>query len=199
MSIRYLIVLVSWLLASRVFAQKPLTLRSPDGQLTFRFRLTPQAPVYTVAFHGKPVVTESPLGLVFQPGGAWGAGLRQVSAQASVTDEFYSLPVGKASRVRNHYRQLRIALREGGPGRLVYLVVRAYDDGLAFRYEFPAQKDWTSYVLTDENSTFHLAGDPTLLTLFRPSYTTSHEGFYSRLPLSKVKADTLLDLPTLVQ
>ncbi|QKG58089.1 glycoside hydrolase family 97 protein [Hymenobacter sp. BRD128] len=195
-----LLLVAGWLLATSAFAQKLLTLRSPDGQLTYRFRLTPQAPVYAVDFQGKPVVVASPLGLVFQQGGAWGAGLQLVSAQASATDNFYTLQVGKASRVRNHYRQLVIALREkAGLGRQVNLVVRAFDDGLAFRYEFPAQKNWPAYVLTDENSTFRLAGDPTLLTLFRPNYTTSHEGFYSRLPLSQVRADTLLDMPTLAQ
>ena len=196
----FFLLLAGWLLATSAFAQKPLLLHSPDGQLTYRFRLTPQAPVYTVDFHGRRIVEESPLGLVFEQGGAWGAGLQQVSARASANDAQYRLPVGKASQVRNHYRQLTIGLREpAGARRLVQLVVRAYDDGLAFRYEFPAQPNWTSYVLTEENSTFRLTGDPTLLTLFRESYTTSHEGFYSRLPLSKVPADTLLDMPTLVQ
>ena len=194
------LLLAGWLLAFNAFAQKTLVLRSPDGQLTYRFRLTLQAPVYAVEFHGKAIVEESPLGLVFQQGGAWGAGLRQVSAKTTTTDETYALPVGKASRVRNHYQQLSIGLQEtGGSGRLVQLVVRAYDDGLAFRYEFPTQKNWASYVLTDEHTTFRLVGDPTLLTLLRESYTTSHEGFYSRLPLSKLRPDTLLDLPTLAQ
>lgn len=200
MRIRYSLLLAGWLLTLSAAAQKILTLRSPDGQLTYRFRLTPQAPVYAMDFHGKAVVEESPLGLEFQAGGAWGAGLRQVSAQQTAVDEYYSLPVGKASRVRNHYRQLTIGLREtAGVGRQVNLVVRAYDDGLAFRYEFPAQKNWPDYVLTAENSTFRLAGDPTVLTLFRENYLTSHEGFYSRLPLSKIKADTLMDLPTLFE
>ena len=197
---RYLLLLAAWLLTLSAVAQKTLTLRSPGGQLTYRFHLTPQAPVYAVDFHGKPVVAESPLGLEFQQGGAWGAGLRQLSARQLAVDEYYSLPVGKASRIRNHYRQLTIALQEtAGAGRQITLVVRAYDDGLAFRYEFPAQKNWPDYVLTAENSTFRLAGDPTVLTLFRENYLTSHEGFYSRLPLSTVRADTLMDLPTLFE
>jgi alpha-glucosidase len=198
MPTRYLLLLAAWLLTTSAFAQKKLTLRSPDGQLTYHLRLTPQAPMYDVAFHGKPVVEASPLGLAFQAGGAWGAGLALLNTHQSTVDEHYTLPVGKASRVRNHYRQLTVALREkAGAGRQVNLVVRAYDDGLAFRYEFPKQENRADYVLTDENSTFRLAGDPTVLTLFREHYLTSHEGFYSRLPLRAVKADTLLDLPTL--
>ena len=200
MPTRLLLLLAAWLLTVSAQAQKAYTLRSPDGQLTYTLRLTPQAPVYAVGFHGKTVVEESPLGLVFRQGGAWGAGLQVAAAKATATDAFYTLPVGKASRVRDHYRQLALDLQEAAaPGRLVRLVVRAYDDGLAFRYEFPTQKNWASYVLTDENTTFRLAGDPQLLTLFRESYTTSHEGQYSHLPLSKVPADTLMDMPALAQ
>ena len=123
-----------------------------------------------------------------------------LSAKISATDETYALPVGKNSRVRNRYHQALIALQEtAGAHRRVNLVVRAFDDGLAFRYEFPTQKNWAAYTLTAENSTFSLAGNPTVLTLFRENYTTSHEGLYSRLPWAQVKADTLMDLPTLFE
>ncbi len=182
-------------------AQTAVRLKSPDGRLVFSFRLTPGAPVYRVDFYGQPVVAASSLGLVFREGGAFGAGLAVVSTQLSRTDETYALPVGKNRLVRNRYRQAVIALREKtAPGRRVNLVVRAFDDGLAFRYEVPAQPAWgPSYTLTEENSTFALAGNPTVLTLFRENYTTSHEGFYSRLPWAQVRADTLMDLPTLFE
>ncbi|AMJ65915.1 glycoside hydrolase family 97 protein [Hymenobacter sp. PAMC 26628] len=193
--------LIGWLLCSGAAqAQRAVRLKSPDGQLVFTFRLTPRAPVYQVSLAGQPVVAESALGLVFKEGGPFSAGLKLLSARPSQTDETYALPVGKNSRVRNHYRQVVLALQEkAGARRQVNVVVRAFDDGLAFRYEFPAQKNWASYVLTEENSTFNLAGNPTVLTLFRENYTTSHEGLYSRLPLAKIQADTLMDLPTLFE
>ncbi|MGI4886428.1 MAG: glycoside hydrolase family 97 protein [Janthinobacterium lividum] len=193
--------LIGWLLGTgSAQAQRVVRLASPAGQLVFTFRLTPQAPTYRVALAGQPVVAESALGLVFKEGGAFSAGLQLLSAKVSQTDEIYALPAGKSSRVRNHYRQAVLALRESaGAHRQVNLVVRAFDDGVAFRYEFPAQQNWPAYTLTEENSTFRLAGNPTVLTLFRESYTTSHEGLYSRLPLANVRADTLMDLPTLFE
>lgn len=181
-------------------AQASLRLKSPDGQLVFGFRLTPRGPVYQVDFYGQPVIAASSLGLVFRENGAFGAGLKVLNTEISKTDETYALPVGKNSRVRNRYNQAVIALREKtGAGRRVDLVVRAFDDGLAFRYEFPAQKDWKTYTLIEENSTFALVGNPMVLTLFRENYSTSHEGFYNRLPWAQVKADTLMDLPTLFE
>ena len=194
--------LILWLLSSAGLAraQSTVQLQSPDGQLTFSFRLTPGAPVYGVALGGQPVVAESALGLVFQEGGAFGAGLKVLSARLSQTDETYALLVGKNSRVRNHYRQVVIELAEkGGAKRRVNLVVRAYDDGVALRYEFPAQPNWSAYSLLEENTDFRLAGNPTVLTLFRANYRTSHEGFYNHLPWAQVPTDTLMDLPTLFE
>ncbi len=181
-------------------AQKNIRLKSPDGKLVFSFRVTPQAPLYRVDFYGQPVVAASSLGLVFRENGAFGVGLQLLHAQLSKTDESYALPVGKNSLVHNRYNQAVFALREkAGAHRRINLAVRVFDDGLAFRYEFPAQKNWAAYALTEENSTFNLAGNPTVLTLFRENYTTSHEGYYSRLPWAQVKADTLMDMPTLFE
>ena len=40
-------------------AQQSIRLKSPDGQLVFRFHLTPLAPVYRVDLAGQPVIAES--------------------------------------------------------------------------------------------------------------------------------------------
>ena len=45
------------------------------------------------------------------------------------------------------------------------LVVRAFDDGIAFRYEFPEQKAWDSYVMYDERTQFNLQGKKRWLTI----------------------------------
>lgn len=180
------------------FAQKKIELASPDKSVRFRFYLTKEAPVYSVSFKGKTLIEASKLGLTFAGSDSFSSNLKTGKPVFSKADEYYDLPVGKASRVRNHYRQVLIPLTEKN-GRKINLVVRAFDDGVAFRYEFPQQKNWKNYTLTDENSTFHLAGDPKVLTLFRENYTTSHEGFYDHLPLSRIKADTLMDMPTLFE
>jgi alpha-glucosidase len=75
--------------------------------------------------------------------------------------------------------------------------VRVFNDGLAFRYEFPEQEKWKSFLLTSENSTFNLSGDPEALALFRPNFTTSHEGLYTHLQYNKIRTDTLIDMPAL--
>ena len=181
-------------------APKPVRLASPDGQLVFTFRLTDAAPTYRVDFGKKSVVGESELAMTFAETGRFGANLLLEKPIFRDVDELYDLPVGKANPVRNHCREVTLPIVErAGNRRKINLIVRAYNDGLAFRYEFPEQLGWKTFTLTDEQTTFRLTGNPTLHTLFRPNFITSHEGIYDTILLSAVKADTLMDVPTLAE
>lgn len=175
-------------------------LASPDKNIEYTFRLTERSPVYSVSYKGKKLVDDSPLWLEFKEGGKFAQNLSLGKRIFRQADESYELIVGKNKKVRNHYREVTIPMKEKkGMSRHINLVVRAYNDGLAFRYEFPKQTNWTSYTLTDEHSAFNLVSDPKVLTLFHKNYTTSHEGKYSKLLLSEIKADTLMDMPTLFE
>ncbi len=181
-------------------APKPTRLTSPNGAIAVEVTLRADGPVYRVAFRGKPLVNDSELRLDFAENGPFGPNLSLAKPQFRTGDETYDLVVGKAKTARDHFREVRLPLEERtGPQRRIDLVFRAYDDGVAFRYELPAQPGWTRYTLADERSTFRLAGNPTVRTLFLPNFTTSHEGEYSTLPLSAVKSDTLMDMPTLFE
>jgi alpha-glucosidase len=198
---KYLPVLIALILALTfsATAQHTVRLTSPNGKIKFSLRLTREAPLYTVAYGGKQLINPSELGFTFAESGHFGRGLLIGKPRFSAAVERYTLPVGKASTIQHPYRQVLIPLSEPqGARRQATLIVRAFNDGLAFRYEFPKQEHWSSYTLTEERSTFNLADDPLVHTLFRENYTTSHEGFYSRLPWSQVKADTLMDMPTLL-
>jgi alpha-glucosidase len=187
-------------------AQKNISLTSPDGNLRFVFRLTDSVPGYSVSYKGRNILDPSPLTLSFEGSAPFGRGLAAPSPHFSEGEDNYTLIVGKTSSVHDRYRQVDIPLEErrppggaGGAGRRINLIVRAFNDGIAFRYEFPKQNGWNSYILTDENTCFHMSGDPIVLASFLPGFTTSHEGRYSRLPLSKVKEDTLMDMPVLFE
>lgn len=155
--------------------------------------------MYSVAFKGEPLIGFSTLGLDFE-NGKFDDKLKLSKPIFREGNETYELVVGKSKIVHSRYREVKIPLKETvDPKREINLVVRAFDDGIAFRYEFPQQANWKAYTLNEENTTFKLHRDPKLLTLFLPSFTTSHEGEYSHLPWSEVKADTLMDMPTLLE
>ncbi|MEJ7779490.1 MAG: glycoside hydrolase family 97 protein [Daejeonella sp.] len=177
-----------------------IRLTSPDKSIEYTFRLTERSPEYTVVYKGIKLLNDSPLRLEFKEGGNFGRNLSLGKRTFRVVDEDYELIVGKNQKVRNYYSEVIIPMKENaGMFRAINLVVRAFNDGLAFRYEFSEQKNWTTYTLTNELSSFNLENDPTVTTLFHPNYTTSHEGKYSKLLFSEVKADTLMDMPSLFE
>ncbi len=188
------------LMTAGAVAQNSVKLTSPDGNLVFNFRLSGGSPSYSVAFKGKLLVDQSSVQLEFKQGGIFGENLSMERPEIETVDENFELVVGKASLVRNHYREVGISLREkDSPGRQVVIRARVFNDGVAFRYEFPEQKNWSSYVLTEELTTWKLAGNPLVRTLFRDQFVNDHEGLYTTLPLADVKEDTLMDLPTLFE
>ena len=194
------LLLMCLLPAGAVLAVKDVRITSPDGRIIFAFKLTPTAPTYRITFNGKSIVNDSELSLVFQENGVFGPNLILRNIIVREIDETYDLVVGKVRTARNHCREATIPLIEkAGSKRQINLVVRVFDDGVAFRYDFPKQPNWSSYTLTDENTTFQLAQNPTVHALFLPNFTTSHEGLYTTIPLANIKNDTLMDMPALFE
>ncbi len=179
---------------------KIVELSSPDKNIDFSFYLKEKIPVYNVSFNNQKLIGDSELSLDFKDSGHFGTGLKIKKVINSRKDENYSLVVGKAKNVRNNYAETKITLaEEKSPYREIILVARAYNDAVAFRYEFPKQKSWENYEMTDENSTFNFVENPMVNTLFRKDYTTSHEGLYSKISLDSLKNDTLMDMPVLFE
>lgn len=176
----------------------PIDLQSPDGEIIFSFFIKSGYPSYSVSFKGKILAEDSKLSLEFKESGEFGRNLTVDKPDYRSIDETYELVVGKTKTARNFCNEVNISLAEKeAPCRKVNLVVRVFNDGIAFRYEFPKQKKWKYASLIDENTAFNLSGNPMVLTLFLPNFLTSHEGLYSNLPLDEIKEDTLMDLPAL--
>ena len=198
--IKNILVLVMIILGTKSFCQKIIQIKSPDKNIVFSLTLTKNSPVYEVVYKGKKLVDRSTLGLAFKEDGTFAEGLVAGKPIFKTGDETYDLVVGKTKTVHTHYNEVTLPLTQSdAQKKQVNIVVRVFNDGAAFGYEFPTQSNWKNYILTDEQTTFNLSQDPQVLTLFRENYTTSHEGFYDSLRLSQVKPDTLMDLPTLFQ
>jgi alpha-glucosidase len=182
-------------------AQNKVSLKSPDGKITFSFVLDKKYFSYAVDYKGKQLIKQSELSLDFKEGGRFAADLVLLKPLRSKVEEDYVLPVGKASKIHSRYNQLILPLREKSKtGRQINLVVRLFDDGLAFRYEFPKQQNWSAYSLLEERTTFHLIGNPKANTLlFGQDYNSSHEGLYHKTSLDKLPENNLMDLPALFE
>jgi alpha-glucosidase len=196
-TIRTMTLLVHKLIALLITAA---SLSSPDGRIRFDFRLNNGVATYSVFYKGVRLIDPSPLGLSFLRRGELGKNLVLHQPIIRKGEDDYSLLVGKTKFVHDQYREIELPLEENsGTHRRINILVRIFNDGLAFRYVLPQQKGWENCRLTSENTGFHCSGDPILLASFLPNFTSSHEGRYTRLPLSRMTSDSLMDLPVLLE
>ena len=193
-------ILISLILISIcAYGQRELSVASPDKSIVFNLKMTDTAPLYKVSYKGKPILRYSGLQFNFLEGGKFPVNLKSAKPVYTQKIESYELVVGKNKKITSRYTQMVVAMEENtGLKRKINLVVRVFNDGIGFRFEFPEQ-EWKSYTLTNEQTEFNIDGNPIVRSLLLPNYTTSHEGEYSVLPLNNIKNDTLMDVPTLFE
>jgi len=187
-------------IATSVFAKPGFTVSSPDKNIQFWLGTDQSGMIYRVKYKGELLIDNSRLSISFKQGGVFGQNISLGSPVFEKMEETYDLQVGKSSRVHSLSNQATVTATElGGLKRQINVQVRVFNDGAAFRYQIPGQHEWQTVEITDESDSFNLTQDPTALVLFRMNYTTSHEGLYTKVPLSQMKADTLMDMPALFQ
>lgn len=189
------------LLASGASAAEKATLTSPDGDIQLAFRQDKSGRAICDVSYRRAAVTSIGIGLTFAGAAPLDQGLRIASVSPSrLVDESYAIPVGKASFARDLHQETVITLEELGPQRRrLELELRAFDDGVAFRYRLPAQASLGAFQLLEEATTFRFADDPMTWRLPLNSFTTSYEKHYDRGPLSGIPSDSLIGLPILLR
>ena len=160
-SVFYFLILVSGILQPGCIAKPAETkwvLASPDGNLSIIVELRESAISYSVVKNKDgqaiTVLGQSPLGIT-RKDQDFSNNLKFVKkSKISVIDEKYNMSVGKQSKLRNNAKELNLTFNNE-KGSELNLVLRAYNDGVAFRYRFP-EKSKNTYSVTAEASGFKL-------------------------------------------
>jgi len=182
-----------------------LRVASPDGQIVFILSDASHTHAmdaasndlrYAVDFHGKWLMDESVLGLKVEGQAPFGPGMRQVDVHTGQHDETYTVPVGKTSSVRDHYDSALIDLADDS-SRKLSLEVRAYDDGIAFRYILPRQPSIENVRMEHELTQFVYNKDATIYPLILEGFQTPYEDEYQVRQVSGIHRDWLIGLPLL--
>ena len=141
-------------------AQDTLTVSSPDGRNKVGVATYEGKLYYVLSRDGRSLLMPSMLGFEFKGAPPLRDGLRITGSKRSTHDETWTQPWGEVARVRDHYNELKVAVRETpSPMRSFELVIRAFNDGIGFRYEFPAQPGLGEFVISDELTQFNFADD----------------------------------------
>lgn len=148
-------------LTSGAAAQDEVTQRqcSPNGELCFELGTDDAVPVYRVLRNGEEVIAPSRLGFMLRGAGKWQHGITLGEASRSSYDETWEQPWGESRLVTDRHNAMRVPMTEQGKtGRTITLAVRVFDDGIGFRYEFPAQPQLEDVMIDEELTEFNIAG-----------------------------------------
>ena len=128
---------------------------SPNGRLKIVFVIEHGEMSYYVRKDDKIIVKRSTLGLELRGERSFEHGMSVVRAFNRQFDETWEAYWGEEHYIRNNYSETVIYLEEViKPARLLTLRFRAYDDGVAFRYEIPVQPQMSRLVITEELTEF---------------------------------------------
>jgi alpha-glucosidase len=140
----------------RVDAQLRVT--SPDGRNVVLVDTHDGKLYYAVQRDRRPLLSPSLLGFQFRGQPPLRDSLRIVDSSRSTFDTTWTQPWGEVSKVRDHHNELKVSVEETtNPNRKFTLAVRAFNDGVAFRYEFPEQPGLRDFEMMDELTEFAMA------------------------------------------
>jgi len=180
------------------FAQNSIQVASPDHHIVFSFSLVNKSVYYSVDYKNQIIIDKSALSLKFSDG-EFKNDLKLSKSIYREATEKYALVVGKSKNIAERYNEVSIPIENTVTKRKINFVVRVFNDGIGFRYEFPDETNNHSFILTDEKTTFNFPSNTIVRALFLPNYTSSHEGLYHTVSLQNVTQDTLMDMPTLFE
>ncbi len=162
---------------------------SPDGRLSLSLVAGDQL-TYRIALAGSELVAASAIGMRIMDGPAVGPGASPVLVGIRDVDEWLEPIVPeKASRIHDRYTALSLDLGQGWG-----LDVRAYDDGVAYRFRTDVEGP---LIVRAEDFRVDFAGDPSLWYPSEESFLTHSERLYERLRASEVPEGLMASLPVL--
>ena len=156
---------------------------SPDGRTRLSFVTGADGCMaYTVERDGRPLILPSALGLVAQERDlAGGFSVREIVKRS--VNESWTQPWGENKILRDCHNEMTAVLKNDD-GVLLTLRFRAFDDGVAFRYEWEVP-DLDSLTVTDELTEFRFAEDGVSWSI--PGNFNTYELLYRELPVSAVE------------
>ena len=172
--------------SNRALAAAEHSITSPKGQLWMEVTLSDDGrPTYRIARNGKETITASSLGLVLEEDGKQIDLTRRFDVCEFIeqtADESTWQPVwGERSTINSRYRRMLVEFRGSELNPAMQLEVRAYDEGVAFRYLLRGIAQDEQIRVLEENTEFRFTDDHDLWAVY------SAQGKYAKVPISKIK------------
>ena len=169
-----------------IISARAQTIHSPNRKLTLQFALSAAGePTYQLRYGQKLVLKPSRLAVLLQDQPGFDKGFTIAKVDSSRHDDTWTPVWGEVKQIRNHYQELAVTVQQAAAkNRQLVLRFRLFDDGLGFRYEFPAQENLKYFTVSNEQTEFNLPADHKAFWI--PGDYDSNEYAYSTTRLSAV-------------
>ncbi|WP_372647250.1 glycoside hydrolase family 97 protein [Draconibacterium sp.] len=189
-----LIVILLTILGVSAFS-KTVSVKSPNGEtecvLNVGEKLT-----YSVLYRGEKVILDGNMGLKIKSGPVLGLNLEVAESAVQEVNEMWKPVHNPNETILNHYNELTVDFEElKFPGRKFQVIVRAYNDGVAFRYMVPQGADRQKCNLENELTTFNFESDVTCWAADYKGFKSHQEGHFNKQPLSGLSPRGYYGLP----
>ncbi len=189
------------MLCVSAFAQKQYTLQSPDKDITVTIEAGEQL-TYSVMHGNTCVLAPSPIGMQLGDGTMLGTKPVVKNAKTSSVNQTLASPLYKKAEIPEVYEELTLTFK--GNYKVVF---RAYDAGVAYRFETDFRKP---IIIENETADFNFDADYQALIPYvnarkgegdfiNQQFYNSFENTYTHTPLSKMEPERLAFLPVLVE
>jgi alpha-glucosidase len=165
-------------------------LKSPDGRISVRIE-TDKRIRYSVSLDGRLLTGPNPLSMTLGDGRVLGENARQVKADRQKVKDTIVPPVKiKNAVIDDVFNELTLTFAGS-----YFVVFRAYDDGLAYRFGISEAGPVT---VTTEDIQYRFDKDHNIYFPAEDSFHSHQERLYRYVPLSSVGSDKFCSIPMLV-
>lgn len=144
---------------SKKTKQNSMSISSPDNQIFITFSLDNSGVAqYSVKYADEVIIKNSSLGFNLKEIANFDQNYEIESSDTSTFYEVWKPILGQYKNITNHYKQLKVNLLSKD-GNKISLYFKAFNEGVAFRYEVQKAGQNNSVNILAEKTIFNLAGN----------------------------------------
>jgi alpha-glucosidase len=176
-----------------------ITLSSPDKKISITID-NGEKLSYSIEFNGRLIIEPSVLGFALQNEPDMADNFIVTSQKSiSINESWKPVVKSKHAEILDNCDELQLSLREkSGAMRQMDLFVRAYNDGIAFRYKLYRSEKVGDRNITKELTNFTVPGDPKAWIVEYGGYSTSNESEFFEQKLSYLTEKSIAGMPFLM-
>jgi alpha-glucosidase len=178
---------------------KVMMLVSPDNRLSIQINESEKG-VELLCDYRRNVFLQCYLCGINTTEGKIGEHLKIRSIERISSKESYELYSGKSSIAAAVYNQVILHCQDCTNSRCpLDIIIRAYNEGVAFCYRFPLKKSHELHIINENNYFSPFPSDWKVWPMYLNSFTTNYEELYQEQHLSGMFTDRLIALPLLIE